>query len=53
MFDEASHDVILRESDGVFLCRRCGLINPGDEQSCVSAFISTKAYQELDLPKAA
>ena len=31
MFDHTAHDVVCRESDGELVCRRCGLINPGDE----------------------
>ena len=53
MFDEVPHDVVLRESDGVLLCRRCGLFNPGDEQSCVSSIMTTTAAKESDYPKAA
>ncbi len=47
MFDHTAHDVVCRESDGEFVCRRCGLINPGDEESCVSSYQTEQAeYSE-------
>ena len=56
MYDEIAHDVILRESDGCFVCRRCGLFNPGEEDSCVTSTTLMKAMQttpEVKQPKAA
>jgi hypothetical protein len=29
------HQATLREADGVFVCSRCGLINPSDDQPCI------------------
>ncbi len=25
----------MRESDGMFVCSRCGLVNPSDDQPCI------------------
>ena len=25
----------MRESDGLFVCSRCGLVNPSDDQPCI------------------
>lgn len=25
----------MRELDGVFVCSRCGLVNPSDDQPCI------------------
>ena len=30
------HQIALREDDGEFVCSRCGLINPGDEDVCIA-----------------
>ncbi len=29
------HQTMLREEDGLFVCSRCGLVNPGDDQPCI------------------
>ncbi len=29
------HQIAMREDDGEFVCRRCGLINPGDDEGCI------------------
>jgi hypothetical protein len=29
------HQAMMREPDGVFVCSRCGLVNPSDDQPCV------------------
>jgi hypothetical protein len=29
------HQPMLREEDGVFVCSRCGMVNPSDDQPCV------------------
>ncbi len=29
------HQIAMREDDGEFVCRRCGLINPGDDDACI------------------
>jgi hypothetical protein len=32
------HRPVLREDDAEFVCSRCGLINPGDGEPCISAY---------------
>lgn len=29
------HQTMLREDDGEFICSRCGLLNPGDDDACI------------------
>jgi hypothetical protein len=29
------HQAAMRDSDGVFVCSRCGLVNPTDDQPCI------------------
>lgn len=29
------HQATMREADGVFVCSRCGLVNPSDDQPCI------------------
>ncbi|MDP9267000.1 MAG: hypothetical protein M3P27_01570 [Acidobacteriota bacterium] len=29
------HQAMMRESDGMFVCSRCGLVNPSDDQPCI------------------
>ncbi len=29
------HQATLREEDGMFVCSRCGLINPSDDTPCI------------------
>lgn len=29
------HQAMLREEDGVFVCSRCGLVNPSDDTPCI------------------
>jgi hypothetical protein len=31
------HQPVLREEDGVYICSRCGMINPTSEQPCIPA----------------
>jgi hypothetical protein len=35
---EVHHRPVHREDDDEFVCSRCGLINPGDGESCVSTY---------------
>ncbi|HET9697399.1 MAG TPA: hypothetical protein VFP40_11075 [Terriglobales bacterium] len=37
------HQAMLRESDGMFVCSRCGLINPSDDQPCIPNTIEPSA----------
>jgi len=29
------HQSMLREDDGIWVCSRCGLVNPADDQPCI------------------
>jgi uncharacterized protein YbaR (Trm112 family) len=29
------HQTMLREEEGEFICSRCGLVNPGDDDTCI------------------
>ncbi len=29
------HQATLREEDGAWVCSRCGLVNPSDDQPCI------------------
>ncbi len=29
------HQIAMREDDGEFVCRRCGLVNPGEDEGCI------------------
>ncbi len=29
------HQTLLREDDGEFVCSRCGMINPGEDDPCI------------------
>ena len=33
--DLLHHQAALREEDGVWICSRCGLVNPTDDQPCI------------------
>lgn len=39
------HQAMLREEDGVFVCSRCGLVNPTEDQPCVP--VMTEPSHEL------
>jgi hypothetical protein len=38
---------MLREEDGLFVCSRCGLVNPTDEQPCIPAPNSDPSVQTV------
>lgn len=33
--DLLHHQAAMREEDGVWICSRCGLVNPTDDQPCI------------------
>ncbi|HYE26176.1 MAG TPA: hypothetical protein VEG32_13370 [Clostridia bacterium] len=33
--DLLHHQAFLREEDSIFVCSRCGMVNPTDEQPCI------------------
>jgi len=39
---------MLREDDGVWVCSRCGLINPPDDQPCIPVTIEPSAQTSVD-----
>jgi hypothetical protein len=41
------HQATLRESDGLWVCSRCGLVNPSDDQPCIPVSIEPS---ETDSP---
>jgi hypothetical protein len=37
------HQAMLRETDGQFVCSRCGLVNPSDDQPCIPLTLEPSA----------
>jgi hypothetical protein len=42
------HQPVHREDDDEFICRRCGMINPGDGEPCISAYHRFAQIEESD-----
>ncbi|MFB3815511.1 MAG: hypothetical protein ACE14L_15515 [Terriglobales bacterium] len=45
------HQNRLRDDDGEFVCSRCGMINPGEDDPCIP--ISIEPAESGEQPKAA
>jgi hypothetical protein len=43
----AHHRPVLREDDE-FVCSRCGLINPGDDDPCISVYSGSAQTEESE-----
>jgi len=50
MYQEFPHQPIERE-EGEFVCARCGLLNPGEEDGCITVLSETSTANPV--PKAA
>jgi hypothetical protein len=37
------HQAQMRETDGVWVCSRCGLVNPTDDQPCIPLHLDPAA----------
>jgi uncharacterized protein YbaR (Trm112 family) len=37
------HQAMLRDTDGQFVCSRCGLVNPSDDQPCIPVTLEPSA----------
>lgn len=40
------HQSMLREEDNVFVCSRCGLVNPSDDQPCIPVRTEPSTQEE-------
>ena len=46
------HQAEMRESDGVWVCSRCGLVNPTDDQPCIPLHLDPAADRTDDTSSA-
>jgi hypothetical protein len=44
----AHHRSVPREDDTEIVCRRCGLINPGDDDPCISVYYRFEQSEESE-----
>ncbi len=42
----AHHQTLLREDDGEFVCSRCGMINPGEDDPCIPIDIEPADFDD-------
>jgi hypothetical protein len=53
MMELLHHQPQLREDDGEYVCSRCGLINPGDDDACIPVNLEPADSKGGAKPKAA
>jgi hypothetical protein len=51
MYETIPHNLTEREPEGELICSRCGMINPGEEDTCTTIYVA--AAESMPEKKAA